>query len=94
MADLRVDDRVLADCEVRLGRLHREFRHLDSRRDHLRTAWGAGAVADAMDDFFDNWTHYRRTLLTRMETVGRQVAVTRTTFRRTDEHLAGAGAHR
>ena len=91
MADLRVDDRVLAACELRLSRLHREFRHLDSRRDHLRDVWGAAAVADAMDGFFDNWTHYRGALLARMETVGEQVARTRTTFRHADERLAAAG---
>jgi hypothetical protein len=91
MADLRVDDRVLADCELRLGRLHREFRYLDARRDHLHGVWGAGQVADAMDDFYDNWTHYRRRLITRIEAVGRQVATVRTTFHDVDRRLAGAG---
>lgn len=90
MADLRVDDGLLADCEVRLSRLHREFRHLDARRDGLHDLLGARPVADAMDDFYDNWSHYRRKLLDALLTVGEQVAQTRTTFRQVDERLAGA----
>ncbi|MDI5965069.1 hypothetical protein [Streptantibioticus silvisoli] len=90
MADLRVDDGLLADCELRLSRLHREFRDLDARRVDLAGLLGSREVADAMDGFFDNWTHYRAKLLTALETVGTQVAQTRTTFRHVDERLAGA----
>ncbi len=94
MADLRVDDRVLADCELRLSRLYRELQHLDDERDDLRAMWGSGAVTDAMDEFFDNWTRYRGKLLTGMETVGTLVSQTRTTFRRVDERLARYGGSR
>ena len=90
MPDLRVDDRLLADCELRLSRLHREFQHLDARRDGLHDLLGASAVADAMDDFYENWSHYRGKLLDALRTVGEQVAQTRTTFRQVEERLAGA----
>lgn len=88
MADLQVNEQVLADSERRLSRLHRELRHLGGRRDALRTAWGAEEVADAMDDFCDNWTRYRGKLLAGMEAVGTLVDRTRTTFREADERLA------
>lgn len=90
MADLRVDDTVLAGCEARLSRLQREFRHLDRRRDDLRAAWGSGAVAGAVDEFVDNWAHFRARLLDGIETVGTLVADARAVFDRTDGRLAGA----
>lgn len=88
MADLQVNDQVLADSELRLSRLRAEFRHLDDQRDGLHASWGSGAVADAMDGFFDNWVRYRKKLITSIEAVGTLVVETRTTFRRVDEQLA------
>jgi hypothetical protein len=91
MADLQVDDHVLAESELRLARLHSEFRHLDDQRDHLHALWGAGAFADAMDDFFDNWVRYRKKLISGIEAVGTLVSETRSTFREVDERLARGG---
>ncbi len=91
MADLRVNDQVLADSELRLSRLHRELGHLDDERDGLQASWGASVVADAMDGFFDNWSHYRGKLLTGMEAVGTLVSQTRATFGAVDERLARHG---
>lgn len=88
MADLQVDDRILADCEHRLSRLHRELRHLDALRDQLRTAWGADAVTGAMGDFFDNWSRYRGKLLDAMESTGTLATRARRTFHEADERLA------
>lgn len=91
MADLQVNDQVLAESERRLSRLRSEFRHLDDQRDHLHALWGSAAFADAMDDFFDNWVRYRRKLITGIEAVGTLVSETRSTFREVDERLAHGG---
>ncbi|MEU6174433.1 hypothetical protein ABZ832_21240 [Streptantibioticus parmotrematis] len=88
MADLQVDDRVLADSERRLSRLHGEFARLDGQRDALHAELGDSAMADAMDEFFDDWSHYRKKLLSSIESVGTLVSHTRSTFRRVDERLA------
>ncbi|PWI45902.1 hypothetical protein [Streptomyces sp. ICBB 8177] len=88
MADLQVDDRVLADSERRLSRLHGEFARLGGQRDSLHAELGAPAMAGAMDEFFDNWSHYRKKLLGSIESVGTLVSQTRSTFRRVDERLA------
>ena len=91
MTDLRVTDEVLADAERLLGRLYGEFRGISAHRDELREVWGAAEVADAMGAFVDNWSWYRKKLLTRIESVGGLVGSARETFRETDQRLAQAG---
>jgi hypothetical protein len=88
MADLQVNDGVLAESERRLTRLHSEFSHLDDEKDDLGPIWGAPAVEKAMGGFFDNWSHYRKKLLTTIESVGTMVTDTRKVFRETDAKLA------
>lgn len=88
MSDLQVNDEVLADSERRLNRLHTEFSHLDGEKSQLDSIWGAPAVKGSMDGFFDNWTHYRKKLLTTIEAVGGMVTDTRKVFREADGKLA------
>jgi hypothetical protein len=90
MTDLQVTDEVLADAERQLSKLYGEFRTLSAHRDDLRDVWGSGAVAGAMDAFVDNWSWYRKKLLTRIESVGGLVGTARETFRQTDQRLARA----
>ncbi|MFC4033638.1 WXG100 family type VII secretion target [Streptomyces polygonati] len=90
MSDLQVTDEVLSDAERLLGRLYGEFRTISARRDELHDVWGSGAVADAMDAFVDNWSRYRKKLLTRIDSVGELVGSARETFRQTDQRLARA----
>jgi hypothetical protein len=90
MTDLQVTDEVLADAERLLAKLHTEFRTVAAHRDELHDAWGAAPVADAMDAFVDNWSWYRKKLLTRIESVGGLVGSARDTFRQTDQRLARA----
>ncbi|MYS24366.1 hypothetical protein GA0115240_163540 [Streptomyces sp. DvalAA-14] len=91
MSDLQVTDEVLGDAERLLGKLHAEFRTISAHRDELHDIWGAGAVADAMDAFVDNWSWYRKKLLTHIESVGGLVGSARETFRQTDHRLAQTG---
>jgi hypothetical protein len=90
MSDLQVTDEVLADAERLLSALHGEFRTISAHRDELHDAWGSGAVAGAMDAFVDNWSWYRKKLLTRIGSVGGLVGSARETFRQTDQRLAQA----
>lgn len=91
MTDLKVTDDVLADAERLLARLHSEFGAIDHQRDDLRHVWGAGPVAGAMDAFVDNWSWYRKKLLSGIESVGALVSSSRATFRDADRHLANTG---
>lgn len=91
MTDLMVTDDVLADAERLLTRLHSEFGGIGHHRDELRHVWGSGDVADAMDAFVDNWSWYRKKLLSSIEAVGGLVGSARETFRETDRHLARTG---
>lgn len=91
MTDLEVTDSVLADAEGLLGRIHAEFSGIGEHRDELRHAWGSGAMAGAMGSFVDNWSWYRKKLLTSIESVGGLVGSARETFRQTDQQLAKAG---
>lgn len=88
MADLQVDDQVLADSERRLNRLHTVFGHLDDQKDDLHAIWGAPAVTAAIGGFFDNWSHYRKKLLTTIEAVGGMVTDARKVFHEADGKLA------
>ncbi|WP_405582709.1 hypothetical protein [Streptomyces sp. NBC_01190] len=91
MTDLQVTDAVLAEAERLLSALHGEFRTISARRDDLHDAWGAAAIDGAMDAFVDNWSWYRKKLLSRIESVGGLVGSARETFRRTDQRLAQTG---
>ena len=93
MSDLIVNDEVLADSEHRLTRLHAEFQHLDDQKKELYGLWGSGDIADAMNDFFDNWSYKRKKLLSSIEDVGGMVTDTRKAFRDTDDKLAKAEHH-
>ena len=91
MTDLMVTDDVLADAERLLARLHSEFGGIGQHRDELRHVWGSDDVAGAMDAFVDNWSWYRKKLLSSIEAVGGLVSSARETFRETDRHLARTG---
>ncbi|SEN07858.1 hypothetical protein [Actinacidiphila rubida] len=91
MTDLRVTDDVLADAERLLAQLHAEFGGIRHHRDDLRHVWGSGAVSGAMDSFVDNWSWYRKKLLSSIESVGGLVSSARDTFREADRHLAKTG---
>ncbi|WNI15960.1 hypothetical protein [Actinacidiphila sp. ITFR-21] len=91
MSDLQVTQEVLTDTERLLGRLYGEFRTVSAHRDALHDAWGCGEVAAAMGAFVDNWSWYRKRLLTRIEAVGGLAGSARETFRSTDQRLAQGG---
>ncbi|MFJ3497646.1 WXG100 family type VII secretion target [Streptomyces sp. NPDC086091] len=86
--DLTVDYAFLSDSERRLGELRKTFKDIENRRDDMRGHWGSGAVADAMDDFVDNWDDYRTRLIEGIESVGKQVAGTKKAFRELDHELS------
>ncbi len=92
MPDLQVNDDVLADSERRLGKLKSEFDSLDHQKEDLQGVWGSGDIAGAMDEFFDNWSHYRKKLLASIEDVGGMVSTTRKTFTKADDKLAESSA--
>jgi hypothetical protein len=92
MPDLQVNDDVLADSERRLGKLKSEFENLEHQKDDLHGVWGSGEITDAMGEFFDNWSHYRKKLLSSIEDVGGMVTTTRKTFANTDNKLAQSTA--
>ncbi|MEU5340985.1 hypothetical protein AB0H18_09135 [Streptomyces sp. NPDC020766] len=88
--DLTVDYEFLADSERKLGQLGRTFKDIENRRDDMKQHWGSGAIAEAMDDFVDNWDDYRTKLIEGIESVGKLVAGTKKAFEDLDDDLSKA----
>ncbi|MEU9521516.1 hypothetical protein [Streptomyces sp. NPDC048224] len=88
--DLTVDFDFLRDCERKLGQLKKTFKDIENRRDDMREHWGSGSVADAMEDFVDNWDDYRTRLIESIESVGTLVAGSKKAFQDLDGELAKA----
>lgn len=88
--DLTVDFDFLRDCERKLGQLKKTFEDIENRRDDMKEHWGSGSVADAMEDFVDNWDDYRTRLIESIESVGGLVAGSKKAFQDLDDELAKA----
>lgn len=86
--DLTVDFEFLAESERKLGQLKKEFEDLENRRDDMRRHWGSGAIADAMDEFVDNWDDYRTKLVQGITSVGELVAGTKKAFEDLEKQLS------
>jgi uncharacterized protein YukE len=61
--DLVVDYDVLEASATSLARIGREFEDAARLGDQVRGCLGSGAVADAMDEFVDNWNRHRREIV-------------------------------
>ncbi|MFG2313506.1 WXG100 family type VII secretion target [Streptomyces tendae] len=88
--DLTVDFEFLKDCERKLGQLKKTFEDIENRQDDMKEHWGSGSVADAMEDFVDNWDDYRTRLIESIESVGKLVAGSKKAFQDLDDELAKA----
>ena len=88
MHDLKVDYATLDDSERSLQRIRQEFESATNRRDVLRGSWGSGPIADAMDDFVDNWDRHRNKLVESLKSVGEMCASIKGTFQDVDRQLA------
>ncbi|MDV6288799.1 MULTISPECIES: hypothetical protein [Streptomyces] len=88
--DLTVDYDFLAGSERTLGQLKKTFEDIENRRDDMREHWGSGIVANAMEEFVDNWDDYRTRLIESIESVGKLVAGTKKAFHQLDDELAKA----
>ncbi|GHB15070.1 hypothetical protein GCM10010306_002840 [Streptomyces umbrinus] len=71
--DLRVNVSLLTESESRLKSLKKEFNNIDTRTDEMRPYWGSSDIADAMNEFVDNWDDYRAKMLNSIDTVGKLV---------------------
>lgn len=60
MPDLCVDGRLLSRTVDCLTALRHEFDALTGRQDASRNDWGSNDIAEAMEDFVDNWDNNRR----------------------------------
>ena len=94
MADecLRVTYDLLRETSATVGSIKGELERSGSRRDVIVDACGARAVAEAMEDFHDNWTRHRRLLV---ENLGKLADFTNQTieaFTKADAELAASVA--
>ncbi|RZU16935.1 hypothetical protein EV567_3367 [Streptomyces sp. BK239] len=89
--DLTVNYEFLADCERKLGQLKKTFEDIENRRDDMDKHWGAGAIADVMVAFVNNWDDYRTRLVESLESVGEMVSGTKKAFMDLDVQLAEQG---
>ncbi|GAB2328685.1 WXG100 family type VII secretion target [Streptomyces griseoincarnatus] len=88
--DLTVDYEFLSDCERKLGQLKKTFEDIENRRDDMKEHWGGRGIAEAMEDFVDNWDDYRTRLVESLESVGKLVAGSKKAFEDLDGELAKA----
>lgn len=86
--DLRVNIDLLVSSESRLKNLNKEFKNLGTRKDDMHPYWGSGEIADAMDEFVDNWDDYRAKMLDNIDTVGKLIKSTIDGFTGLDRDLA------
>ncbi|WP_434594714.1 hypothetical protein [Streptomyces sp. A5-4] len=86
--DLKVNVDLLVNSESRLKGLNKEFKNLGTRKDDMHPHWGSGEVADAMDEFVDNWDDYRAKMLDNIDTVGKLIKSTIDGFTGLDRDLA------
>jgi hypothetical protein len=71
--NLRVDYKTLKSIEADLVWIKKDFEHHTRAQDDMRGIYGAKTVADAMDDFTDNWTRNRKQFLEQVEKLGKWV---------------------
>ncbi|MBT2398710.1 hypothetical protein [Streptomyces sp. ISL-100] len=87
-ADLIINVDVLVTSEKRLGTLKSEFETIDKQKDHMRQFWGSGEIADAMDEFVDNWENYREKFIQNIDSLGKMVTAAINGFDGLDKELA------
>jgi hypothetical protein len=90
MADLAVDYNLLDRTESTLSGLRSEFSNIQAQQHAYFSAWGADAIASAMDDFAGNWDYHRKKLLDSMESLGEMVGQCKSSFTKTDTDLSNA----
>jgi hypothetical protein len=87
---LRVDYRTLQDIEKDLVWIKKDFEHHTNPeyQKSLRGNYGSAAVADAMDEFTENWRKNRRQFLHKVGDLGTWVHETHTKYYQLDCKLA------
>jgi uncharacterized protein YukE len=88
--DLTVRTGLLRDTAASLAELRAELGRLEHRRDRLHAAWGSAEVADALDDFVDNWDDNRRRISDSMTSLQRMAESTAEEFERIESELTAA----
>lgn len=86
--DLIVNIDLLVESESNLGKIQKELKDIDNRKDDMHPYWGSGEISDAMGEFVDNWDDYRTKMLESLESVGKLVTNTINGFTGADAALA------
>lgn len=85
---LKVDLDALADTATELRGLAREFRGAAKTVDGAKSAVGHERVADALNEFSDNWRRHREALVKSLDAVSDMARDSRETYIEVDEDLA------
>lgn len=88
MSDLKVDYETLETSADTVGRLKGTFDALPNRVAGQQSDWGDRGIADAMDDFANNWDYRRDILSGKLAEVHEKIESTLETFRKADAKLA------
>jgi uncharacterized protein YukE len=86
--DLIVNIDLLVESESNLGKIQKELKDINNRKDDMRPYWGSGEISDAMGKFVDNWDDYRTKMIESLEGVGKLVTNTINGFTGADAALA------
>ncbi|KLJ00206.1 hypothetical protein ABZ114_10305 [Streptomyces albidoflavus] len=87
-SDVIVNVDLLVDSEKALKGIGKALRDLENRRDDMRGDWGHDRLADAMDDFVDNWDDRRAKMIEGAKSVQSLVKSTIDGFTGADAALA------
>ncbi len=93
MTDLKVSYDKLEESNKNLKAINQE---LDTTGDHqgdIKGSLGSGDIADAMDDFANNWDYHRHKLQDKVKAMGEMTEETMQKFREVDSKLGQAFDH-
>ena len=89
MADLKVSYDWLSQTTSNLKAIHNELEHTGEHQSDIKGALGSGDIADAMDDFANNWDNHRRKILDKVQALGDMSEKTMEAFQDLEKKLAG-----
>lgn len=87
-SDLIVNVDLLVESESALGKIQKDLKDINNRKDEMRPYWGSGEISEAMSEFVDNWDDYRTKMIESLEGVGKLVTNTINGFTGADAALA------
>ena len=88
MADLKVSYDWLDQTTSNLTAIRNELEHTGDHQKDIKGSLGSGDIAQAMDDFANNWDNHRRKILDKVQALGDMSEKTMQAFTDLENKLA------